>query len=158
MYEQPSSNNKGDLLWVEPQASDCEIVAPTEDLKAMIDHALTSWPKSSLGDDEFYCVGFTLLNLGEGEDMASATDYDYQGEFLECVEEGNELYVLFKDVCCHILPPEGQPYTPEATTYINRHELMKVPISGFSTFMISIDSKSATEAEYAQYRRPAESL
>lgn len=141
-------------------ASDFEVWESLEGLKEMISEVMSERPRTSFVGDEFYCVGFQLLTEEDG--LVSSIGYDYEGEFVELVEEDDEAYVILRDVNCHILP-SGEGYTHQSrelfwrdTLFIAHHTVMRVPISKFSYFAMSVNSKFEIEAEHAHYSSPAD--
>lgn len=164
MSEQDPFHKGKRPLWQKTDVSGFEVWESLEGLKEMINHVLAEQPRSALAGDQCYCAAFGLIV--EEDDVVATTGYEYEGEFVELVEdveEDQEPYVVLKDVCCFV-SPEGdyEPKDPEQfyrdTMFIARHTIMQVPISQFSSLLMSVRSKAEMEAEFAKYRSPADLL
>lgn len=160
----PYEGDSNRPLGQESEASDFEVWESLEGLKEMINDVLANRPRSAFTGDQVYHAAFGLIV--EEDDMIANAGYEYEGEFVELVEEGEddqEPYVVLKDVCCFVSPegdyePKDREQFYRDTIFIARHTIMQVPISQFSSLLMSVMSKAAMESEFAKYSSPADLL
>jgi hypothetical protein len=151
-------------LGQESEASDFEVWESLEGLKEMVSVVLTTQPRSKFTGDQVYHAAFGLIV--EEDNVVANAGYEYEGEFVELiedVEDNEEPYVVLKDVCCFVSPdgdyePKDRERFYRDTMFIARHTIMRVPVSQFSSLLMSVMSKSAMEAEFAKYSSPADLL